>query len=473
MAVPKKRAWRDIINSDSKVQIATVEECSPSFPIKQGIALRINRAAAVGEGRSSFKISTTKGHAMYFTGFRCVGCSATYPANHDLLLCPQCSNLLEATYDYDGIRCHVDRDAIASRPPSVWRWHELLPILDSSAIVTLGEGDTPTLRCDRLAKTVGVRELWVKSDASNPTGSLKDRSITVAATKAVEFGYGVLSCDSTGNKASSVAAYAARAGLKSVVFCPYETPVPKITQAVFFGAELVRVRGHYSELNAMYRQLIRAGGVKWYDCGTDNPFRYEGKKTYAYEIAQHFNWDAPNRVVFPAGGGMSLAKTWKGFNELIELGWIKRLPKMTAVQAANCAPIVRSFLAGEAKVMPVEKGMTIATAIAVASPGLLGDRTLQAMNESGGNSVGVSDEEMIDAMQQLGKEGLFIEPSGAVAIAGLRRLVAEGKVSPEERVVCVLTGSGVKDFDRIAERVSIPAEVVSSYEDMQAAGLRV
>ena len=405
----------------------------------------------------------------HFTGFACVACGATYAADQDLLLCPACDNLLEATYDYDRIRRDVDRDSVSSRPVGVWRWREFLPVLDDRAIVTLGEGDTPMLRCDRLARFAGVRELWVKSDAANPTGSLKDRSITVSATKAVEFGYRVLSCDSTGNKASSVAAYAARAGLGSVVFCPEDTPIPKVTQALFFGARLIRVRGHYSQINAMYRKLIHSGSVRWYDCGTDNPFRYEGKKTYAYEIARHFDWAVPDRVVHPANGGMSIVKAWKGFNELRRMGWTGALPKMTCVQAANCDPIVRAHLAGASVVAPIEKGPTIAGALAGADPGLLGARTLVALRESGGTAVGVHDPETIEAMEQLAGEGLFIEPSGAVAIAGIRRLVAEGRASPDERVVCVVTGSGFKDFDRIAERVRIPDEVVSNYDEMLAA----
>jgi threonine synthase len=406
---------------------------------------------------------------MFFTGFHCIGCRAEYRPDEDLLLCPQCDNLLEADYDYEGMKRQLDRDAVASRPHGVWRWLELLPVLDRDAIVTLGEGDTPILRCKRLAEFTGVRELWVKSDASNPTGSLKDRSVTVAATKAVEFGYSVLSCDSTGNKASSVAAYAARAGLASVVFCPKDTPLPKVTQSVFFGAKLIRVEGHYSEVNAMYRRLIQSGEVKWYDCGTDNPFRYEGKKTYAYEIAQDFNWDVPQRIIFPAAGGMALAKTWKGFKELQQLGWIESLPAMVAVQALNCAPIVRSFLAREERVAPIQKGPTIASAIAGANPGLLGDRTLQALYESGGDAVAVSDDEILEAMDMLGKEGLFIEPSGAVAIAGLRRQVAEGRADPAEKVVCVLTGSGFKDFDRISERVIVGDDIVKDYQEMRAA----
>jgi threonine synthase len=408
-----------------------------------------------------------------FTGFTCVGCRANYGPDQDLLLCPACHNLLEANYDLIGMREHLDRDRIAARPSGVWRWRELLPVIDDSSIVTLGEGDTPMLRCDRLARLVGVREVWVKSDASNPTGSLKDRSITVSATKAVEFGYGVLSCDSTGNKASSVAAYAARAGLDSVVFCPDDTPIPKVTQALFFGSKLIRVRGHYSQINAMYRKLIHSGQVNWYDCGTDNPYRYEGKKTYAYEIAEHFAWQPPDHVIHPANGGMSVAKAWKGFQELRALGWIDRVPKMSLVQAAECDPIVRAVAAGADTVAPVVKGRTVASALAGADPGLLGARAVGAVRESEGNAVGVTDSETFEAMELLAKEGLFIEPSGAVAIAGLRRLRAAGKVGADERVVCVVTGSGFKDFDAIASRVVIPDEVVADYAELVQAALKV
>lgn len=406
---------------------------------------------------------------MYFTGFQCVGCAKTYRCDQDLLLCPVCDNLLEATYDYAAIGRDVDRDALSRREAGVWRWREFMPILDDNAIVTLGEGGGPMLRCDRIAKAVGVRELWVKSDASNPTGSLKDRSITVSATKAVEFGYGVLSCDSTGNKASSVAAYAARAGLASVVFCSEDTPIPKVTQALFFGAKLIRVRGHYSQINAMYRRLIHSGSVKWYDCGTDNPFRYEGKKSYAFEIAQNFDWQAPDRIIHPANGGMSIAKTWKGFKELRELGWVDGMPRMTAVQAANCDPIVRAVRSGASIVTPIEKGPTVAGALAGTDPSLLGARCVTAIRESGGSAVGVEDSEILEAMNLLAGEGLFIEPSGSVAVAGVRRLVKEGSISPEERVVCVVTGSGFKDFDRIAEQVSIPEQIVTDYDGMLTA----
>jgi threonine synthase len=409
---------------------------------------------------------------MYFTGFSCVACGTKYGPNEDLLLCRKCENLLEADYDYDRL-ARLDRDELSRRPGGVWRWSDFLPIVDQRKIVTLGEGGSALLRCDRIAQEIGVREVWLKTDATNPTGSLKDRSITVSATKAVEFGYRVLACDSTGNKASSVAAYAARAGLASVVFCPDDTPIPKVTQALFFGANLIRVRGDYATINGMYRRLIHSGAVKWYDCGTDNPFRYEGKKTYAYEIVQQLGWEVPDRVIHPANGGMSITKAWKGFNELHRLGWIDRLPRMTAVQAEACDPIVRAWRAGTAEVAPIEKRPTIASALAGTNPGLLGARALEAIRASQGSAVGVSDPETIDAMKLLAREGQFIEPSGSVAIAGLRKLVAEGAISPDERVVCVVTGSGFKDFDRIADQVRIPQRIVDGYDEMVAAAAEV
>jgi len=242
---------------------------------------------------------------------------------------------------------------------------------------------------------------------------------------------------------------------------------------VFFGARLIRVDGHYSQINAMYRRLIGSGRVKWYDCGTDNPYRYEGKKTYAYEIAQDLGWRVPDRVLHPAAGGMSLVKTWKGFNELRAIGWVDRLPMMTAVQAARCAPVVESWKKGLTRVAPVDKQSTIASALAAADPGLLGDQALATIRASNGAAVGVEEADIIEAVRLLGQEGLMIEPSGAVTVAAVRRGVREGTIGRDESVVCVLTGSGFKDFDRILDLVEIPQQVVSGYEGMLAEAERI
>jgi threonine synthase len=223
----------------------------------------------------------------------------------------------------------------------------------------------------------------------------------------------------------------------------------------------------------MYRRLIGSGRVKWYDCGTDNPFRYEGKKTYAYEIAQDLGWRAPDRVLHPCAGGMSLVKTWKGFNELRTLGWVDRLPKMTAVQAARCAPIVESWKKGLLRVAAIEKQSTVASALAVADPGLLGDRALGSVRASEGAAIAVDETEILDAVRLLGQEGVMIEPSGAVTLAAVRRGVQDGSVDRDESVVCVLTGSGFKDFDRILDLVEIPQQVVSGYEAMLAEAERI
>jgi threonine synthase len=246
-----------------------------------------------------------------------------------------------------------------------------------------------------------------------------------------------------------------------------------MAQAVFFGARLIRVDGHYSQINAMYRRLIASGRVKWYDCGTDNPFRYEGKKTYAYEIAQDLGWRVPDRVLHPAAGGMSLVKTWKGFNELRTLGWVDRLPKMTLVQAARCAPIVDAWKRGLPRVAAIEKQSTVASALAAADPGLLGDRALEAVRASGGAGIAVDEAEILDAVRRLGREGLMIEPSGAVTVAAVLRGVADGSIDRDESVVCVLTGSGFKDFDRILDLVEIPSQVVAGFEAMLAEAERI
>lgn len=408
------------------------------------------------------------GENEYFVRLECTGCGEIFPPEADLLLCPHCTSLVDPVYDLERLHSDLDGLQMDRRYPSIWKWKELLPVLDFTKIVTLGEGGSPLLKCDEMARRLDVGEVYVLNDASaTPTGSLKDRSIAVAATKALELGYEVLSCDSTGNKGASIAAYAARAGMSSVVFCPWDTPLPKMAQALFYGARVIRVRGHYSQVNAMYRRLIQSGRFRWYDCGTDNPFRYEGKKTYAYEIASAFGGKAPSMILHPAAGCMSIVKMLKGFKELRFLGLIDAIPALAACQAEACAPLVRAWQSGAPTVSPVTKGATVASALAVSDPGLLGKPTLQAIRESDGVAVAVSDDRLLETWRELGRLGIFCEPSAAMSVAGAFALAESGKLSADDVLVCIVTGSGFKDFDTLLKSVEIPSEIAETYEDLE------
>lgn len=398
----------------------------------------------------------------YFTGLRCIKCSTVYSADSDLLLCPKCENLLDAEYNLDALKQNLNSTIFSRYQNTIWRWRELMPVKDFDKIVTLGEGGSTLLEFPELAKMLNISSCYILSDIGMPTGSLKDRSIAITATKAKEFGYSILSCDSTGNKAASVAAYAARAGLSSVVFCPKDTPEAKLLQTVGYGAQLIRVDGHYSEINTIYRELSKNKELKWYDCGTDNPFRYEGKKTYAYEIAEGMSWKIPTKVLQPAAGGMSIVKAWKGFKELLTLGLTEKLPAMYACQAAQCAPIVSSWEKKSETVTPVVKGATIASAIAVSNPALLGDLTLKTLYESEGGAVAIEDSELLYYWRILNRLGIFSEPSGSISIAAAFKLSEKGMLNPEDSLVCVITGSGFKDIDSIQSAVKVPDTIYNA-----------
>jgi threonine synthase len=405
---------------------------------------------------------------LYFAGLRCTKCPGRFPVSADLLRCPECSSLLDSFYDLDRLREDLPRLHLEQRTPTIWKWRELLPVLDLSKIVTLGEGGTPFIDCPPLAARMNVRRVFVLNDGSSmPTGSLKDRSVAVAATKAVEFGYPVLSCDSTGNKAASVAAYAARAGIASVVFVPFETPLPKIAQALFYGAKVLRVRGHFSEVNALYRRLLSKGELRWYDCGTDNPYRYEGKKTYAYDVASGLGDSFPTKIFHPAAGCMSIVKMWKGFEEMKRLGLAPGSPALVACQPEACAPIVKAWKAGASSVTAVSKGKTVASALAFADPGDLGDATLDALRRSGGSAVAVADETLLAAWRDLGRLGIFSEPSGAISLAAALELSREGALDRDDVLVLNVTGTGFKDADTLLANVEVPTRIIESFEEME------
>jgi threonine synthase len=405
---------------------------------------------------------------IYFEGLKCTRCPGRFPVSADLLRCPDCSSLLDPFYDLDRLRADLPRLRLEERLPTIWKWKELLPVVDLSKIVTLGEGGSPFIDSPSLASRMGVRRVFVLNDGSSmPSGSLKDRSVAVAATKAVEFGYPVLSCDSTGNKAASVAAYAARAGIASVVFCPHETPLPKIAQALFHGAKVIRVRGHFSEVNALYRRLLAGREFRWYDCGTDNPYRYEGKKTYAYDVASALADSFPTKIFHPAAGCMSIVKMWKGFEEMQKLSLAPGSPALVACQPEACAPIVKAWKEGARSVSAVPKGKTVASALAFADPGDLGDATLDAIRRSNGSAVAVSDEAVLAAWKDLGRLGIFSEPSGAISLAAALELAGKGKLDRDDVLVLNVTGTGFKDFETLLANVQVPERIAEGFEELK------
>ena len=404
----------------------------------------------------------------YFTGFSCINCKSAYGPDEDVLLCTKCHNLLEALYDYDQLKKDWATLDVKSRPNDIWRYKELMPVVDFDQIVTLGEGGVPILDCPELAAEIGIKNFYVMCDSVLPTGSLKDRTIAVTATKAKEFGYKVLTCDSSGNKAASVAAYAARAGLKSVVFVPDGTPAPKVAQAIFHGAQLVKIKSDYSGMGRMYHEIIASQRYKWYDCGTNNPFRYEGKKTYAFEILERLDGIAPDYLLHPASLGMSIVKAWKGFHEAEKLGMMKEIkyPKMVACQAETCGPVVTAINEGADHVTPVPRAATVATAISVADPELIGEETLRSVKESGGLGVHISDEDLLKMWQRLPKAGIFCEPSAAISVASAYKMAEQGRFKGDEVLVAMVTGSGFKDISRVNDYVKMPDSSVESVEEL-------
>lgn len=400
-------------------------------------------------------------------GFRCPKCLREYPVSSAEPRCQNCRFVLEVDLDLSGLSGMEPQTFWARRDRSIWRWREFFPIEDGSTIVTLGEGGTPLTPAERLRQAVGRADLYLKNDTLLPTGSLKDRSNAVGISRAVEEGRDVVAVASTGNAASSVAAYAARSGLQSVVFVPEATAPEKVVQAVSYGARIVRVRADYDETARLYAQALMRFG--WYNCLSSNPFRNEGKKTYAYEIWTDLDGRVPDWVIHPTAGGTGAAACWKGFNELYRLGWIDRLPKIVVVQAAACAPIVQAFKAGWDEIRPVEPKETIAESIKVGAPSTMAWRALRAVRDSAGTAVGLSEEEIERSQVLLAREaGIFAEPAGAISLGAAIRLAQEGLIHAGHVVVAVITGHGLKQPPtHLALPAAIPPDLGALQEALQ------
>jgi threonine synthase len=336
-----------------------------------------------------------------------------------------------------------------SRERSIWRWFDFFPVADRSSIVSLGEGDTPLIHARRLGERIGIAGLYLKNDTVLPTGSLKDRSNSVGLSVARELEFKTAAVMSTGNAAASVAAYAAAAGLKSIVMVPAGTAPSKIIQARACAAAVIVIAGDFdNEVAKLYKAAVQEFG--WYDCLSSNPYRDEGKKSYAYELVDDFDGRVPDWVIHPTAGGTGIYAMWKGFKELLSLGWIECAPKLAAAQSEAAAPIVAAFEKGAADVAPVVARETVAESIQVGNPAALGWRALAALRESNGTAAALSDEEILEAQALTGSlAGIFAEPAAAASVAAARKLRAAGVIGRDEIVVCNLTGHGLKQPEAI------------------------
>jgi threonine synthase len=394
----------------------------------------------------------------FVQGLACVFCGNRYPARI-LCTCPRCGigGILDVEYDYRSIARRLTRRALAARRDySQWRYRELLPIRADSALPLVSVGWTPLTLAPALARHVGIRQLFLKDDGRNATGSLKDRASAVGVVKAREKRRKIIACASTGNAASSCAGMAASLGLRSVIFVPERAPEPKVTQLLVFGATVLRVQGSYEQAFQLCQQACGKWG--WYNRNSAiNPYLVEGKKTAGLEIGEQLAWEPTDWVAVSVGDGCTIAAVWKGFRELHAVGLIDRTPRILGVQAAGAAPVTAAFLGG-APLDPIEPH-TIADSIAVGVPRNW-KKAVLAVRESGGAMINVTDEEILDAMRYTGRlAGVFAEPAAATAVAGLRRAAAEGIIARRASAVALITGNGLKDVQSARAAVGRPFDL--------------
>jgi threonine synthase len=387
------------------------------------------------------------------THLECSQCKRQFEAAKVHNLC-DCGGPLLVRYDLELTRRAWNRDRIADGPNSMWRYAPVLPPRNPESIVSLGEGMTPLLRTRRLGARIGADDLWVKDEGLNPTGSFKARGLSCAVSMAVELGIRKLAIPSAGNAASAMAAYAAAAGLEAHIFMPRDVPQSNYIECQAFGAKVTLVDGLISDC----ARIVNEGRVTegWFDVSTlKEPYRIEGKKTMGYELAEQMRWTLPDAIFYPTGGGVGIIGMWKAFDEMEALGWIgKPRPKMIAVQAEGCQPVVRAYEQGAPRSQFWEHAETVASGLRVPKP--LGDfLILEAVRASGGTAIAVSDADLIDAAIQLARdEGLFIAPEGAACVAALEKLIVSGFLNRHERIVIYNTGAGVKYLEAYSARFS-------------------
>lgn len=392
---------------------------------------------------------------------KCITCGAEYDIDEIIYTCRQCDSVLE-------VLCapKVSKDIFRCRKSTMWKYKEFMPV-DPSKVVSLQEGGTPFVRCDKLGNELGV-ELYVKVEGSNPTGSFKDRGMSVGITKAIELGVDTVGCASTGNTSASLAAYAARAGLRCIVLLPSgKVALGKLAQAMFHGAEVLSVKGNFDEALETVTALALQG--KLYLLNSVNPFRLEGQKSIGFEIVDDLGWKSPDRIILPVGNAGNISAIWKGVKEFYNAGFIEDLPMMTGIQAEGAAPIVRAIRGNKNDIVPFENPETVATAIRIGAP-VSAKKALRAIYESEGCAQAVTDQEILSAQKHLARtEGIGVEPASAASIAGLMKLVEMGEIDKSEQIVCVVTGHLLKDPNAAINACIEPIEVDADINELSKA----
>jgi threonine synthase len=384
---------------------------------------------------------------MYLTHLECADCATQLPADREQHLCPACSGLLLARYDLQAVRREIPRERIAARPWSdgLWRYAELLPVADPHARITLGEGMTPLLAMPWLTEELGA-DIWLKDEGLNPTGTFKARGAAVGISRAKQLGATTVALPTAGNAGAAWAAYGARAGLQVVVAMPDDAPMLTQQEVRLHGAQLHLVEGTIADAGAWLNRWSEGVWSNGYNASTfKEPYRLEGKKTLGLEIAEQLGWRAPDVILYPTGGGVGLIGLWKAFSELRSLGWLddrQPIPRLVAVQAAGCAPVVHAWEADETATAFWDGAQTVAAGLRVPGP-VAGALMLRVLRETQGTALAVSDDEIRAALGELARAGLWVSPEGAALLPAARRLREQGWIHEGERVVLLNTGSGL------------------------------
>ncbi len=383
---------------------------------------------------------------------RCRECKKEHPAEK-LAICEDCFAPLDVEYDFSKI--HLQRASFDDRSRNIWRYFELLPIVDKRNVVDLQTGFTPLIKAENLGERFQTKGLYLKNDSVNPTFSFKDRPAEVAVSKALEFGDSAVCCVSTGNLAAAVAAHAAKARLSSYILSPSDTELAKTSQILAYGGRVISVEGTYDEANRL--AILASDELGWNVVNlTSRPYYVEGSKTIAFELCEQFGWTPPDNVIIPVASGALLRAIHVGFEQFIEAGLTDRTPRIFGAQAEGCAPITKAFRDGKLDIEPIESPHTIAKSIAIGDPGD-GKYVLQVVRETDGAVESAADSEILKGILELAKaEGVFTEPAGAVTVAVAKKLLATGEISRDESTVCCVTGNGLKTNELVLESEDIP-----------------